>query len=49
VLDVSQWKTGQACSSFSGKDVDPKSAMPIVLINPEVEVRGEIEVEWKVA
>src|SRR5437763_6133885 len=27
-----------------GTDVDPKTAMPMVLINPEIELRGETEV-----
>src|SRR5437667_8845649 len=44
VLDVTAVEDRQSTLKLSGKDVDPKSAMPIVLINPEVEVRGEIEV-----
>src|SRR5437667_10291467 len=44
VLDVSAVEDRASTLKLSGKDVDPKSAMPIVLINPEVEVRGEIEV-----
>ena len=44
VLDVSAVEDRPSTLKLSGKDVDPKSAMPIVLINPEVEVRGEIEV-----
>src|SRR5258707_11992757 len=43
VLDVSAVEDRPSTLRLSGKDVDPKSAMPIVLINPEVEVRGEIE------
>src|SRR6266700_8162663 len=44
VLDVSAVEDRPSTLKLSGKDVDPRSAMPIVLINPEVEVRGEIEV-----
>jgi peptide deformylase len=29
---------------LDGKDADPKTAMPLVLINPEIELRGETEV-----
>ena len=43
-LDVSAVEDRPSTLKLSGKDVDPKSAMPIVLINPEIEVRGETEV-----
>ena len=43
VLDVSAVEDRPSTLKLSGKDADPKSAMPIVLINPEVELRGEIE------
>jgi peptide deformylase len=43
VLDVSAVEDRPSTLKLSGKDVDPKSAMPIVLINPEIELRGEIE------
>ena len=43
VLDVSAVEDRPSALKLSGKDVDPKSAMPIVLINPEIELRGEIE------
>ena len=29
---------------LDGTDVDPKTAMPLILINPEIELRGETEV-----
>jgi peptide deformylase len=29
---------------LDGKDIDPKTAMPLVLINPEIELHGETEV-----
>ena len=44
VLDISAVEDRPSTLKLSGNDVDPKSAMPIVLINPEIEVRGEIEV-----
>jgi peptide deformylase len=43
VLDVSAVEDRPSTLKLSGKDVDPKSAMPIVLINPEVDFRGEME------
>ena len=43
VLDVSAVEDRPSTLKLSGKDVDPKSAMPIVLINPEVDLRGETE------
>ena len=44
VLDISAVEDRPSTLKLSGKDVDPKAAMPIVLINPEIEVRGETEV-----
>lgn len=44
VLDVSAVEDRPSALKLSGKDVDPKSAMPIVLINPQIELRGENEV-----
>ena len=44
VLDVSAVEDRPSTLKLSGKDVDPKSAMPIILINPEIELRGESEV-----
>ena len=44
VLDISAVEDRPSTLKLSGKDVDPKSAMPIVLINPEIELRGESEV-----
>jgi peptide deformylase len=43
VLDVSAVEDRPSTLKLSGKDVDPKSAMPIVLINPEVDLRGDTE------
>jgi peptide deformylase len=44
VLDVSAVEDRPSTLKLSGKDVDPKSAMPIVLINPEIELRGGTEI-----
>jgi peptide deformylase len=44
VLDVSAVEDRPSTLKLSGKAIDPKSAMPIVLINPEIELRGETEV-----
>ena len=44
VLDVSAVEDRPSTLNLSGKDVDPKSGMPIVLINPVIELRGETEV-----
>jgi peptide deformylase len=43
VLDISAVEDRPSMLKLSGKDVDPKSVMPIVLINPEIELRGEAE------
>jgi peptide deformylase len=40
VLDISAVEDRPSTLKLSGRDVDPKSAMPIVLINPEIEPRG---------
>jgi peptide deformylase len=44
VLDVSPVEDRPSTLKLDGKDADPKSAMPLVLINPEIELRGETEV-----
>jgi peptide deformylase len=44
VLDVSLVEDRPSTLKLDGKDVDPKTTMPLVLINPEVELRGAIEV-----
>jgi peptide deformylase len=43
VLDISQVEDRPTQMKLNGHDVDPKSAMPLVLINPEVELRTETE------
>jgi peptide deformylase len=44
VLDVSLIEDRPSTLKLDGKDVDPKAAMPLVLINPEIELRGATEV-----
>src|SRR6266487_6033419 len=45
VLDVSAVEDRPSMLKLDGTDVDdPKTAMPLVLINPEIELRGETEV-----
>jgi peptide deformylase len=45
VLDISQVEDDRPSTlKLNGTDVDPKTAMPLVLINPEIELRGETEV-----
>ena len=43
-LDVSLVEDRPSTLKLDGKDVDPKAAMPLVLINPEIELRGANEV-----
>jgi len=44
VLDISAAEDRPSTLKLDGNEVDPKSAMPLVLINPEIELRGETEV-----
>lgn len=44
VLDVSLVEDRPSTLKLDGKDVDPNAAMPLVLINPEIELRGPTEV-----
>jgi peptide deformylase len=43
VIDVSQVEDRPSTMRINGEEIDPKSAMPLVLINPELESRGESE------
>jgi peptide deformylase len=40
VLDVSEVEDRASTMKLNGKEVDPKASMPLVLINPEIEVPG---------
>jgi peptide deformylase len=45
VLDISAVEDRPSTLKVDGKDItDPKTAMPLVLINPEIELYGETEV-----
>jgi peptide deformylase len=43
VLDVSQVEDRPSTMKLNGEDVDPKTVMPVVLINPEIEIGGATE------
>jgi peptide deformylase len=43
VVDVSQVEDRPSTMKLDGEEVDPKTAMPLVLINPEIELSGETE------
>src|SRR5712691_4605243 len=40
VLDISQVEDRPSTMKLNGKEIDPKTAMPQVLINPEIELGG---------
>ena len=44
VLDISQVEDRPSKVKLNGQDIDPRSAMPLVLINPELELDIETEV-----
>src|SRR5207249_4336225 len=44
VLDISQVEDRPSTMKLNGEEIDPKTAMPLALINPEIELRGETEV-----
>ncbi len=43
VLDVSLVEDRPSTLKVDGKEIDPKTAMPLVLINPEIELQGAAE------
>lgn len=43
VLDVSLVEDRPSTLKVDGKEVDPKAAMPLILINPEIELQGATE------
>lgn len=43
VLDVSQVEDRPTSMKLNGNQIDPKSAMPLVLINPDIELGAETE------
>ena len=44
VLDVSQVEDRPTAMKLNGQEIDPKSAMPLVLVNPEVVLGDETDV-----
>ena len=44
VLDISAVEDRPSTLKLGGTDVDPKTAMPLGLINPEIELLGETEI-----
>ena len=44
VLDISAVEDRPSTLKLDGREIDPKAAMPLVLINPEIELRDETEV-----
>jgi peptide deformylase len=44
VLDVSQIEDRPSTLKLNGQDVDPTESMPLVLINPVIELGGETEI-----
>src|SRR5947199_4533321 len=42
-LDVSQVEDRPSTMKLNGKDVDPTTAMPLVLINPQIDLGSETE------
>jgi peptide deformylase len=45
VIDISQVEDRPSEMKLKGKDVDPKTAMPLILINPEITLNGKTVVE----
>jgi peptide deformylase len=43
VIDMSQVEDRPTTMKLNGRDVDPATAMPLVLVNPQVDVGGETE------
>jgi peptide deformylase len=43
VVDVSQVEDRPSTLKLNGNDVDPKTIMPLVLVNPQIQLDGEIE------
>lgn len=44
VLDISAVEDRPSTLRLNGSETDPKSAMPLVLINPEIELGGETDI-----
>jgi len=44
VLDITQVEDRPSRLKLNGQETDPKTALPLVLINPEIELGGETEI-----
>jgi peptide deformylase len=44
VLDVSQVEDRPTAMKLNGRDVDPATAMPLVLLNPHIDLGGETDI-----
>jgi peptide deformylase len=44
VVDISQVEDRPSAMKLNGQGVDPKAPMPLILINPEIELAGETEI-----
>jgi peptide deformylase len=44
VLDISRVEDRPSTMTLNGREVDPQTAMPLVLINPEIELADETEI-----
>jgi len=43
VLDVSEVEDRPSTMKLNGESIDPKTAMPLALINPQIDLRAETE------
>jgi peptide deformylase len=44
VLDVSQVEDRPTTMKLNGKNIEPETAMPLVLVNPQIDLGGETEI-----
>ena len=44
VLDISQVEDRPSTMKLNGKDIDPEETMPLVLVNPQLDLGGETEI-----
>src|SRR5215472_10870854 len=44
VLDVSQVEDRPTTMKLNGEEIDPAAAMPLVLVNPKIDLGGETEI-----
>jgi peptide deformylase len=44
VVDISEIEDRPSTMKLNGEDVDPKTAMPLILLNPQISLHGEISV-----